>query len=71
MPWPAFSELVSEANGFLVPAVVGDVVRSRVALMGSEEDLVSLQKDEYNVNFKEVDVKIDGAFGFDWLMETS
>ena len=53
----------------LVRPVVEAVVRAHVALMGSEDDLARIQKDEYKVNFKEIGAKIDGAFGLEGLME--
>ncbi len=49
--------------------VVEAVVRAHVTLMGSEEDLGSIQKDEYKVNFKEIGGKIDAAFALEGLME--
>jgi len=66
------SLLESEFTGAafaLVRPVVEAVVRAHVILMGSEEDLVRIQKDEYKVNFKEVGAKIDAAFGLDGFME--
>src|SRR5271165_6234242 len=51
------SLLGSEFSGSafaLVRPLVEAVVRAHVTLMGSEEDLVSIQKDEYKVKFKEV-----------------
>lgn len=53
----------------LVRPVVEAVVRAHVTLMGSEEDLLSIQKDEYKVNFKEIGAKIDAAFALERLME--
>jgi hypothetical protein len=53
----------------LVRPVVEAVVRAHVTLMGSEEDLLSIQKDEYKVNFKEIGAKIDAAFALEGLME--
>src|SRR6266849_5029538 len=49
--------------------VVEAVVRAHVTLMGSEEDLGSLQKDEYKANFKEIGGQIDAAFALEGLME--
>ena len=53
----------------LVRPVVEAVVRAHVTLMGSEQDLASIQKDEYKVNFKEIGAKIDAAFALEGLME--
>jgi hypothetical protein len=53
----------------LVRPVVEAVVRAHVTLMGSEDDLARIQKDEYKVNFKEIGAKIDTAFGLEGLME--
>jgi Family of unknown function (DUF6988) len=53
----------------LVRPVVEAVVRAHVTLMGSEQDLANIQKDEYKVTFKEVGAKIDAAFGLEGLME--
>jgi hypothetical protein len=53
----------------LVRPVVEAVVRAHVTLMGSEDDLASIQKDEYKVNFKEIGAKIDAAFSLEGLME--
>lgn len=66
------SLLESEFSGAafaLVRPVVEAVVRAHVTLMGSEEELISIQKDEYKVNFKEVGAKIDAAFSLEGLME--
>jgi hypothetical protein len=53
----------------LVRPVVEAVVRAHMALKSSEEDLLSIQKDEYKVNFKEIGPKIDADFGLEGLME--
>ena len=53
----------------VVRPVVEAVVRAHVALMGSEDDLARIQKDEYKVKFKEIGAKIDAAFGLEGLME--
>ncbi len=53
----------------LVRPVVEAVVRAHVTLLGSEQDLASIQKDEYKVNFKEIGTKIDAAFSLEGLME--
>jgi hypothetical protein len=53
----------------LVRPVIEAVVRAHVTLMGSDEDLASIQKDEYKVNFKEIGKKIDAAFHMEGLME--
>lgn len=53
----------------LVRPVVEAVVRAHITLMGSEEDLVSIQKDEYKVNFRQVGARIDAAFGLEGSME--
>ncbi|HXP48213.1 MAG TPA: hypothetical protein VN810_13130 [Terriglobales bacterium] len=53
----------------LVRPVVEAVVRAHVTLMGSDEDLLSIQKDAYKVNFKEIGGKIDSAFALEGLME--
>lgn len=64
--------LQSEFSGAafaLVRPVVEAVVRAHVTLMGSDEDLLSIQKDEYKVNFKEIGAKIDAAFALEGFME--
>jgi hypothetical protein len=53
----------------LVRPVVEAVVRAHITLMGSEDDLARIQKDDYKVNFKEIGAKIDAAFGLEGLME--
>lgn len=53
----------------LVRPVVEAVVRAHVTLMGSEDDLARIQKDEYKVNFKEIGGEIDAAFGLEGLIE--
>jgi hypothetical protein len=53
----------------LVRPVIEANVRAHVALKGSEEDLQLIRNDEYTVNFKQIDAKIDADFSLDHLME--
>ena len=62
------SELFGSAFALVRP-VIEALVRAHVALMGSDEDLSRIQADEYKVNFKEIGLKIDEAFGMEGLME--
>lgn len=49
----------------LVRPVVEALVRAHLVLMGSQEDILKLQQDEYRVNFAEVGSQIDEAFGLE------
>ncbi|HTD21276.1 MAG TPA: hypothetical protein VK738_01335 [Terriglobales bacterium] len=53
----------------LVRPTLEALVRSHVVLMGSEEDVQRIKKDEYSVNFKTIGAQIDAAFGYGTLLQ--
>jgi hypothetical protein len=53
----------------LVRPVMESLVRSHLALMGSDEEVEQLRKDEYRVNFKEIGPRIDKFLGLSGFFE--
>jgi hypothetical protein len=53
----------------LVRPVFEALIRSHIALMGSDDDVRKLIDDTYVVNFKTVGAQIDAAFGLNGLLE--
>lgn len=53
----------------LVRPVMEVLFRSHLAIMGTDEEVQQLHKDEYRVNFKELAPRIDKAFALEGLLE--
>jgi hypothetical protein len=53
----------------LVRPVVEALVRSHVVLMGSDDEVNKIRKDEYRVNFEKIGPQIDTAFGYGTLVQ--
>jgi hypothetical protein len=62
------SEICGSAFALARP-VTEAVIRTHVAIMGSAEDVRSIQNDDYKVNFKKIGSEIDKFFKLEGLME--
>ncbi len=62
------NEFYGSAFALLRPTLEA-LVRSHVVLMGSDDIVKKIRKDEYMVNFKTIGAHIDAAFGYGTLLQ--